>query len=647
MCGIAGIVTRRHADVVVPMTRAIAHRGPDGEGFFRDERVALGHRRLSIVDLAGGAQPIGNEDDSLQLVANGEIYNFPEIRPQLESVGHVFCTDTDVEVILHLYEEHGPDCVRHLRGMFAFALWDGRTQSLLLARDHLGQKPLFMARVGEDLLFASEVKAILASGQIEAEPDLEALWHYMSLRFIPDQRTLFRGIDKLPAASYAVFRDGRLQVTRYWDPDYRQKMSGDVREITDGLDDLLQQTVRMHLMSDVRVGAFLSGGIDSSLVAAMAAPASAGPLPTFSIGVQEQEFNELPYARMVAEQYGLEGHERIVRADLIHMMPSMIWHLDEPSDPFGVGIYLVAETAAEHVKVVLSGDGGDENFAGYDRFAGQRLAELYAVLPDFVRRHFMTRLVAMVPESFGYKSLAQKVAWLNDMSFYRAGDRYAQSMSFLRFTTAAKERLFTADARQRIGDDDSVAKILCWFESERVDELVDRMLYTDLMTRMPDHLLAIVDRMSMAHSLETRPPLIDYRVVEFAAGIPADMKLKGRDLKHILKKVAARYLPRELIEREKQGFGFPLGLWMRKELAPFLRQLFAESRFVERGWFERAEMERLLDEHVSGKANHDFRLWILLNLEFWYRLYFEGATPDSLRETTDRLMGSKPTTVTA
>jgi len=343
---------------------------------------------------------------------------------------------------------------------------------------------------------------------------------------------------------------------------------------------------------------------------------------------------------MVSSRYGLDGRERVVEADIIHLIPAMIYHLDEPSDPFGVGVYLVSQEAAREVKVVLSGDGGDENFAGYDRFAGQRLADIYSILPAWLRRRVMGRLTRMIPETFAYKSLAQKLAWINDMSFFSRGERYARSMSFLRFTAEQKESLFTAAGRRQVDDADSVAKILSFFESEAVDDLVDRMLYTDLMTRMPDHLLAIVDRMSMAHSLETRPPLVDYRVVEFAASIPADLKLQGRDLKHILKKVAGRYLPRELIERKKQGFGFPIALWMRSELRHFLERLFRQSRFVELGLFEKKYVQTLLDEHLSGRVDHNFRLWILLNLEIWYRLYFEGGTVESLREFIDSLMGA-------
>ncbi len=641
MCGIAGIISATGRDVIYPMTRAMTHRGPDGEGFYSDDDIALGHRRLSIIDLEGGRQPIANETGSLQLVCNGEIYNSPELRAQLEARGHSFRTRTDVEVIVHLYEEYGTDCVRHLRGMFAFAVWDCKNRVLFMARDHMGQKPLFFCRKGDDFLFASEVKSILAAGLVSPEIDIDALWHYVSLRFIPDRYSLFRGISKLPAASWLSWERGEIRTGNYWSPSFRDKHTGSIAEIEDGLDELLRDTVRMHLLSDVRVGAFLSGGIDSSTIAAMMAGEVRDPVPTFSIGVEEQQFNELPYARMVSDRYHMEAHEKVVRADLIHLLPSMIYHLDEPSDPFAAGVYLVSKVASEVTKVVLSGDGGDENFAGYDRFAGQRLTDYYCILPAWFRKQVMKRLIERIPESFGYKSLSQKAAWINEMSLFSRGERYAQSMSFLRFTPESKARLFTPAIRNALSDADSVSKILCHFDADNAADLVDRMLYTDLMTRMPDHLLSIVDRMSMAHSLETRAPIVDYRVVEYAAAIPAHMKLKGQNLKYILKRVAARYLPKELINRKKQGFGFPLGLWMRSDLREFLKNLFAESRFVELGIFDAGYMGRILEEHLDGKADHNFRLWILINLELWYRMNFEGATVDALREYTDRLMTAR------
>ena len=497
---------------------------------------------------------------------------------------------------------------------------------------------MFFCQNNGAFAFASEVKALLTAGLIDREIDLNALWHYLSLRFIPDQYSLFKGIHKLPAASHLTFKDRKATVIKYWELNFNNKLTGDETEIVDGLDSLLLKTVEGHLLSDVQVGAFLSGGIDSSTVAAMMAKLTEKPFPTFSIGVKEQAFNELPYARQVVEKYGLEAHERIVQADLIHLIPSMIYHLDEPSDPFGVGVYLVAQVASERVKVALGGDGGDENFAGYDRFAGNHLVDYYCMLPRWIRESVMKKIIDRIPETFGYKSLAQKAAWVNQMSLFKGGERYAQSMSFLRFMPEAKENLFTNKAKEQIEDRDSLAKILKYYDSQNVDHFVDRMLYTDLMTRMPDHLLVIVDRMCMAHSLESRSPLIDYKVVEYAASIPAEMKLKNRNLKYILKKVASRYLPRELIYREKQGFGFPIAIWLRTELRNFLSMLFKQSRFVEMGLFSPTFVKTIYEEHMSGRVDHNFRLWILLNLEIWYRLYFEDESLDSMRDFIGRLL---------
>lgn len=639
MCGIAGILSQDNLDLVRRMTAAMVHRGPDDEGYVFEDGVALGQRRLSIIDLEGGHQPIGSPDGQLQLVCNGEIYNSPELRKRYEARGYPFKTRTDVEVILPLYLEYGEDCVKHLKGMFAFAVWDGRNRSLLLARDHMGQKPLFYAHTDRAFLFASEVKGILATGLVTPEPDLEALWHYISLRFVPDDRSLVKGVHKLRAGHTLTLVDGKATERKYWSPVFTDKVKRSEDELADELDELLNRIVREHLLSDVEVGVFLSGGIDSSTVAAIAARQQSS-LSSFSIGVKDQSFDELPYARMVSEKYGLTAHERIVEADLVRLMPKMIRAMDEPSDPFGVGVYLVSEVASEHVKVVLSGDGGDENFAGYDRYAGQRLAEYYSWLPRPLRQHVMPRLIGLIPESFGYKSLAQKARWLNEMSLYSSGHRYAQSMSFLRFMPEAKQQLFTDDALAGIAERDSAQKILDFFDDGSATDVVDRMLYTDLMTRMPDHLLTLGDRMSMAHSLEARPVLVDYELVEFAARLPADMKLRGRQLKYLLKKVASRYLPAPLIEREKQGFSFPIARWLRTDLKEYTRRLFAQSRFVELGLFREEYMTRLFREHLDGTADHNYRLWILINLEIWYRMYFENNSVEDMQDFTEELLAA-------
>ncbi len=640
MCGIAGIIGRDSVDekALHKMADVLRHRGPDDEGFHIDGSAGLAHRRLSIIDIDGGKQPLSNEDGTIWIAFNGEIYNFRELRRELVDKGHIFATQSDTEVIVHLYEELGRDCVKKLRGMFAFAIWDSRDRSLFLARDPMGQKPLFFHVGPKGFLFASEPKAILATGIVQPKPDLNGLWHYISLRFLPDRYTLFEGIQKLQAGSRLEYRDGKAAIDRYWSIDFNRKRSGSDRELIDGLHEKLRDTVKSHMVSDVPVGAFLSGGIDSSTITAMMDEQSDDRIPAFSIGVAEQKFNELPFARTVANGLNVEHHEQIVRADLIHLIPSMVYHMDEPSDPFGVGVYLVSQMARERVKVALGGDGGDENFAGYDRYSGNRLVDYYCWLPRWFRANVMGPVTDRIPQSFGYKSLAQKAAWVNEMSFSTGGARYAHSASFLRFTEDAKNGLFTPDARRRVDDPDSVGKILAYYDAENASDETDRMLHTDLMTRMPDHLLPIVDRMAMAHSLEVRSPLVDQELVALAASLPANMKLRGRTLKYALRSVAGRYLPASVIDRPKQGFGFPLALWMRDELSGFLRNLFAESRFVELGLFDRAYMNRILDEHLNGRCDHNFRLWILINLEIWYRLFFEGRSLDQMREFTDGLM---------
>ena len=420
------------------------------------------------------------------------------------------------------------------------------------------------------------------------------------------------------------------------DKRFKDKREGDEKTLTDELEKLLLETVEMHLLSDVPVGTFLSGGIDSSLVTAMTAKIAGKPFDTFSIGVKDQDLSELPWAEIVAKQYGLNWIHEIAEPDVIGTIPEMIHHMDEPADPFGVGVFLVSRLAAKHDKVVLSGDGGDENFAGYDRFAGQKLARMYGLIPGFLRRGVMAPIIGLIPESFGYKSLAGKLRWLNDVGGHAKtpGDAYARSMSVLRFTQEQKDALFTDRAVRQIADTDSVRQILKFFDDGTATEYLDKMLYTDLMTRIPDQLLAITDRMSMAHSIEVRPPLIDHKVTEFAASLPCGIKLKGtrRGLKYILRNVAKRYMGADLVDRPKQGFGFPIAKWLRGDLAQFQRNLFAQSRFVDLGLFRKEEIDRLVEEHIGGKADHNFRLWILINLEIWHRMCFEGATPGEMGE---------------
>ncbi len=630
MCGIAGATGSGQDDLVRRMTAALVHRGPDDEGQYSDDQISLGFRRLSIVDVEGGHQPIASESGELILVCNGEIYNSPDLRAQLRRDGYRFKTNSDVEIILPLYEKYGVDCVRRLEGMFAFALWDKRRHHLMLARDHMGQKPLYYYHDGAKLLFASEVQALLASGIINRELDIDALWHYVSLRFMPDRHSLIRGIKKLPAATYLTFRDGQIETNRYWELDFRNKMSASVADATDALDDRLRQTTRSHLLSDVPVGGFISGGIDSTTIACMASRETADPFPVFSIGVEESSFDEVPFARKVADANNLPFISQRVRPDLAALLPVMVHHLAEPADPYGVGVFLVSKLAAEHVKVVLCGDGGDESFGGYDRYLGQRLVEIYSWLPSTLRTALLSRLFKLVPETFRYKSLAQRLRWLHEMSEFSGGERYSRALGFLRFSPENKLELFTADAAQQLTDSDSTERVLRFFDAPNVDDVIDRMLHTDLMTRVPDHNLVMSDRMSMASSLEVRSPFVDPRLVEFAASLPVDLKIRRRTLKYLLRRVAAQYVPREISRLPKQGFGFPIGKWMRKELRQPLKDRLECSQFVREGLFNGSYVQRLLDEHLSGTQDHSYRLWLLLGLEIWHELYLEGKNPGAV-----------------
>jgi asparagine synthase (glutamine-hydrolysing) len=630
MCGIAGILTPGSKSAIKEMTQALVHRGPDGSGYYEDGQVALGHRRLSIIDLEGGRQPISNERGDIVLICNGEIYNSPELRRTLIRKGHAFKTETDVEVILHLYEEIGPECVRQLRGMFAFAIWDARKELLFLARDHMGQKPLFYSETSDHFLFASEPKAIIASGLVQPHLDLEALWHYCSLRFLPDDYSLFKGIKKLPAATTLIRKNESNRIERYWTIDFTRKFEGTENDITDQLESCLTETVHSHLLSDVRVGTFLSGGIDSTTVAALMSDLTPTAVPSFSIGVREQGFSELPVSRLVAEACGLEAHEEMVDANLVQLLPEMIFHMDELADPYGVGMYFASRLASKSVKVALSGDGADESFAGYDRYAGQRVAELYRILPHWFRNSVARPITRMIPETFAYKSWAQKFSWVHEMADADAGHRYARSLGFLRFSDEWKNELFTEAAIESIEDKGSIEKILQHYDTDHATDPTDKMLYTDLMTRVPDHNLVIGDRMSMAHSLEVRAPYVDHQLIEFAARIPADLKLKGQKLKHILRSVAARHIPSSVVRRPKQGFGFPIAHWLRNELRGYLLSMAGESRMVDLGIFERAAVERLVNEHLSGRVDHNFRLWILINIELWYQINIEGQSAANL-----------------
>ena len=659
MCGICGEWNLQAVEArsLERMSDALVHRGPDDQGAVLLGEAGLAMRRLSIIDLTRGHQPISNEDGSVWVVCNGEIYNHRELRRQLAGRGHSFKTDSDVEVLLHLYEERGERVVDDLRGMFAFALWDQRRRKLLLARDRFGQKPLFYRFDGRRFQFASEIKAILAAGGPDAqrpEVDLGSLDDYLTLRFIPSPRTLFKGIRKLPPAHLLVLdasgtepRPGFLssapsiEVRRYWHLRYEPKRGNREAELVEEARERIREAVESHLLSDVPVGAYLSGGMDSSLVVAMMSELREEPVQTFAVGVDDPQFNELPYARAVAEHCGTRHHEEMVWPDMVQLLPSMVYHLDEPSDPIAACMYHAASLASRHVKVVLTGDGGDEVFAGYDRYFGFRWVNLYAALPQGLRRHLLGPAVHALRDSSAYKNLTQKARWMHDLSFHDGGRRYAQATAFFRFGQEGKGGLYAPDVVASLADHDPMESVVRGFDEAEARHDLDRMLQADIATRMPEHSLMLSDRMTMARGLEARSPFLDHRLAEFVATLPVNLKMRGRTLKYLLRQVAKPYLPAEILKRPKQGFMFPLGYWMKGPLLPVLKHLLSRPVLVEEGIFRREPIEKLVAEHVAHRADHHVRLWMILNVEIWYRLYVRGEPLEDLTGLLrERLVGS-------
>jgi asparagine synthase (glutamine-hydrolysing) len=635
MCGICGKYSPSgvQPEELNHMLDSIAHRGPDDSGSYLRGRIGLGNRRLSIIDLHSGKQPISNEDGTIWVVYNGEMYNYPRLRAELESKGHTFRTNSDTEAIVHLYEDLGERCVEQIGGMFAFALWDEKQQKLLLARDRIGQKPLFYSQDGSNFYFGSEIKSILAAHSRTPELDLLAMHDYLSLRFISPPRTIFKHIQKLPPAHTLTFQNGQITLRRYWQLSFREKLKLSESEIIDALREQIKRTVDSHLLSDVPVGAFLSGGLDSSMIVAVLARDLGLSPQTFSIGVEESDFDETPYARMVAEQYGIHHTEERVAANVVQSLPEMIWHLDEPSDPIAACMFQAAKLASKHVKVVLGGDGGDELFAGFDRYVGNRYIDMYSMMPLALRKGIMGPVLDRMPDSFTYKSLTQKLRWVHHLSLQQtAAEQYAEATCFFRFTHEEKHELYSDQLWKELGARNSTLAITEPFNNAEADELLDRMLYTDFVTRLPEHSLVLTDRMTMAHGLEARSPFLDHELVEFLAKVPGNIKVQNSQPKHLMRKLAADYLPAPILNREKQGFMLPIAYWFRTDLFPLVSQTLENSHFVKEGLFKRGTIQRLLGEHRSNRHDHHVRLWMLLNLELWHQLYIEGIEQQELVE---------------
>jgi asparagine synthase (glutamine-hydrolysing) len=619
MCGIAGIVNFDGRPVapgeLSAMCDALAHRGPDEDGFYVGPGVGLGMRRLSIIDLHTGRQPIANEDRSVWVVFNGEIYNFRELRDELERRGHVFSTDTDTEVIAHLYEEQGPRCVERLRGMFAFALWDEGRRQLLLARDRLGIKPLYFADLGGRLVFGSELKALLALGEIEPALDWAALSHLFAFLATPRDASLIKGVRKLePGQVLIATVDRGIRLERYWDVRFEPDHGRDEDYFIERLRELLEESVRLHLVSDVPLGAFLSGGIDSSSVVALMSRLAPEPVKTFSIGFTDEGYSELEHARFVSRTFGTEHRELVLEPDALDILDALAFYLDEPlGDPSAIPTYLVSRLASESVTVVLSGDGGDELFAGYDKYVVEGRERRYRFVPRPLRK-LAGRLPDFMPDRMRGRN------FLRHLSFDGV-ERYLDATTLFRLDEQA--RLFADDAAAHLANYDPWDAGRPWLAGGN-GHWLSALQYADLNGYLPLDILTKVDRMSMAHSIEARVPLLDHKIVEFAATIPPDLLVKNGVTKYVLKRAMQGLLPTPIIDRPKHGFAVPLGRWFRGRLGGVVRDLLLSAESRRRGIFNPAYIERLLKRHEAGRPL-DFHLWTLMSFELWCRVFLDST----------------------
>ena len=630
MCGICGKVYGDPARPVEPerlaaMNQCLRHRGPDDEGIHLEANAGLGHRRLSIIDIATGSQPIGNEDGSCWIVFNGEIYNHHELRAELESRGHRFKTHSDTEAILHLYEEEGERCAERLRGMFAFAIWDARRQQLLLARDRVGKKPLYYLAAEGMIAFASEMKSLLVEPEARRDVDLEALWDYLTLQYVPPPATIFKSIRKVPPAHTLTWRQGELTLRRYWRLDYEPKLEIGEGEAIERIRAELDEAVRVRLESEVPLGCLLSGGVDSSAVVAMMRRHVSGPLRTFSIGFEEKTHDELQYARIVAEKFSTIHEEFVVRPDAIETLPLIAWHADEPfGDSSALPTWHVSAITRRQVTGALNGDGGDESFAGYPRYRGVALINRYARLPTALRRHLMGPAAGALADLFPRAAVFEKLESLNRMTLLDPAHAYAEYLTIIR---EAQKRKLAGEFLRPLADRDSTWPILEAWHRPGIRADLDRKLASDVESYLSGDLLVKMDRMAMAHGLETRSPLLDHRLMELAARLPAGLKMKDGQLKYLLKKAMEPELPKEILYRPRQGFGVPLGAWFRGPLAEVLRETLLGDRARARGFFNVEYVGKLIEDHNARRQNHEHRLWMLLVFETWCRTFLDRPDP--------------------
>jgi asparagine synthase (glutamine-hydrolysing) len=625
MCGIAGIVDLSSAgpsrEEVAKMTGLLSHRGPDDEGIVLTGPAGLGHRRLAIIDLSpGGHQPMSIEDGRLQIVFNGEIYNYPEVKVELEGLGQTFRSRSDTEVILRAYRVWGTDSLRKLNGMFAFALWDSDRQALFVARDRLGKKPLFYHHRPGRFSFASEMKALLADPRIQRDVDPTAIDRYLTYGYIPAPQTILRNVLKLLPGHYLWLQNDRVDTRPYWELWFGTNGKRETEaEAQEHLEDLFRASVRRRLLSDVPVGAFLSGGLDSSAVVGMMAQLSKEPVRTYTIGFEEEGFSEIEDARVIARHFGTKHHEEVVRADAVSILPDLVWHLDEPfGESSAVPSYYVAKMAAQHVKVVLSGDGGDELFAGYTRYQRAMEPNPWRWIPRELRRRVLGPMAVSMP-----------IEWPGRNHLYEIANMHRESsLDWIGMFPYIKERIYSPAMRAETSGARHAAGAVALETLPRLRALdrLSRLQYLDTMQYLPDDILVKVDRTTMAHSLESRAPLLDHVLVSYVATLPPSYKLRDGVSKYLFRRMLEEYLPPSALQKGKQGFAIPRGSWFRTDLKEYARDRLLEPRSIERGYFDRRVVERMLTHHLTGRRDYGGWIWCLLVLEEWHRAYVDPGT---------------------
>ncbi len=645
MCGIAGVAWTSEAapferSVLQRMIDAIAHRGPDDQGIYASPTgqgagAMLGHRRLSIIDLGGGHQPLSNEDGSIWIAFNGEVYNYRELQPALEKQGHQFRTSSDTETIVHLYEQYGTDCVKYLRGMFAFAIWDQNRRQLFLARDRLGKKPLVYRHDSQRLLFASELKALLQVPGIPRELDRQAVDAYLTYQYVPHPQSILQGFSKLPPAHWALYSNGKLQVERYWQPAYSPAPHpGEFASIEDGrrrLRETLTTAVQLRMRSDVPLGAFLSGGIDSTIIAGLMQSLSSRPVKTFSIGFPVAAFDERSYAREAAQHIGSEHHEQVVEPSALDILPKLIWHYDEPfADSSAIPTMYLSEMTRREVTVSLSGDGGDELFAGYQRYQAVKLGAWSDCLPRFLRSFLAASIWQKLPASVRQNSKRRRFKRLLSALALEPRRRYLKWVSI--FDDERRAELYSPEFRSSLGSSDPADFLFHAYTACPDRDFITQTTCADVLTYLPCDILTKVDIASMAYGLEARAPFLDHEVVDLAARFPIEWKIHGRQGKQILIDTFSDLLPKRIQTRAKMGFGVPLDHWFRNELRPLLEDVLLAKSTLDRGIFRPEQVRRLVDEHVRGLWDHSYRLWSLLVLELWQRTFLDGAVPANANE---------------